>query len=192
MNRSYTLSPTFVLALLLSFIIFLFATFLTNPQERGIFMYSFDVLKFWQIGFWELLEFTLQMVLILIFGHALAISTPVGRFLDWIASGVRNNTQAVLMTALIAMVAGYINWGFGLILGAVLARQVALRALKSGVRINYPLVAASGYLGMLIWHGGLSGSAPLKVAEKQHFLEAKIGVIGVNETLFSNFILVSI
>ncbi|SIT09643.1 TIGR00366 family protein [Belliella pelovolcani] len=187
MKQSDTLSPTFVLALVLSLLVFLLANIFTNPGDHGFLVYSFEVLKFWQKGFWELLEFTMQMVLILIFGHALAISTPIARFLNWLSSGVRSNTHAVLLTGFTAMFAGYVNWGFGLILGAILAKEVAIQADKSGVKINYPLVAASGYLGMLIWHGGLSGSAPLKVAEKQHFLSSQIGVISVSETLFSNF-----
>ena len=36
----------------------------------------------------------------------------------------------------------------------------------------------------MLWHGGLSGSAPLKVAEEGHFLADTIGVIPVSQTLF--------
>ncbi|MCH7415652.1 TIGR00366 family protein [Belliella sp. R4-6] len=187
MNNSLktSLSPTFVIALILSLIVLVLAVGFTQPQEFSTISYTLEVLKFWQKGFWGLLEFTLQMVLILVFGHTLAISKPVNRLLIKISKKVKTNTQAVLITGITAMVGGYINWGFGLILGAVLAREIGNRARDSGLQINYPLVAASGYLGMLVWHGGLSGSAPLKVAETGHFLQDQIGIISIGDTIFS-------
>ena len=56
-----------------------------------------------------------------------------------------------------------------MIFGAILARKVAEHACKNKVQINYPLIGAAGYSGLMVWHGGLSGSAPLKIAEKNHF-----------------------
>jgi len=47
-------------------------------------------------------------------------------------------------------------------------------------------MGAAGYSGMMVWHGGLSASAPLKVAEMNHFLVDKMGVISISETLFSS------
>jgi short-chain fatty acids transporter len=38
---------------------------------------------------------------------------------------------------------------------------------------------------MMVWHGGLSGSAPLSVADAGHFLFEKTGIIPLRETLFS-------
>ncbi|WP_052307628.1 TIGR00366 family protein [Belliella baltica] len=64
-SKQVNLSPTFVVALLLSLIVFLSAVIFTQPDSSLDLLYAFDVLKFWQKGFWELLEFTLQMVLIL-------------------------------------------------------------------------------------------------------------------------------
>ena len=34
--------------------------------------------------------------------------------------------------------------------------------------LNYPLIGAAGYSGMMVWHGGLSGSSLTKVAETGH------------------------
>ena len=62
-----------------------------------------------------------------------------------------------------------LNWGLGLIFGAILARKVAEYASKKNIKINYPLIGAAGYSGLMVWRGGLSGSAPLKIAEKNHF-----------------------
>ncbi|MCH7406243.1 short-chain fatty acid transporter [Belliella aquatica] len=186
-SQQVSLSPTFVVALILSLIVYVSALFLTQPNSTLDLFYALEVLKFWQKGFWELLEFTLQMVLILIFGHALAISNPVNSLLVKLSKQIKSNTAAVLVTGMTAIAAGYINWGFGLILGAVLAREIGLRGREEGHHFNYPLIAASGYLGMMVWHGGFSGSAPLKVAEEGHFLSDQIGLIAINKTIFSDF-----
>lgn len=187
MKKKLKFPSTFEIALLLSLVVFLFALFLTKPHGANYAFYAFDVLKFWQQGFWELLEFTMQMVLILVFGHALAISRTIDKWLGSISASVQNNGQAVLITGLVAVFGGYINWGFGLVLGAVLAKKIGEEARHRGVQINYPLVGAAGYLGMLVWHGGLSGSATLKVAEQDHFLADITGVIPINQTIFSEF-----
>ncbi|MFC0263357.1 TIGR00366 family protein [Fontibacter flavus] len=187
MKKKLKFPSTFEIALLLSLVVFLFALFLTKPQGDHYAFYAFNVLKFWQQGFWELLEFTMQMVLILVFGHALAISRTIDKWLGNISAGVQSNRQAVLITGLVAIFGGYINWGFGLVLGAVLAKKIGEEGKERGVRINYPLVGAAGYLGMLVWHGGLSGSATLKVAERDHFLANITGIIPINQTIFSEF-----
>jgi len=181
----FSFPSPFEIALLLSAVSFVGAVLWTLPQGTGLGTYSWEVLQFWKAGFWELLEFTLQMVLILVFGHALAISPAVNKLLSKLAEEADTNTKAVMLTASATLVAGYINWGFGLILGAILARKIGESAGKNNVRINYPLVAAAGYVGMLVWHGGFSGSAPLKVAEADHFLVQQIGVIGINHTILS-------
>ncbi|EOZ95744.1 Short chain fatty acid transporter [Indibacter alkaliphilus LW1] len=187
MKINLNFPSSFQIALLLSLIVYVLAVGFTLPTNESIFLYSFQVLKFWKSGFWELLEFTLQMILILVFGHTLAMSQPVDNFLDKVAFYVKTNTHAVLFTGGVSMAGGYLNWGFGLILGAVLARKIGEIATEKRLAVNYPLVAASGYLGMLVWHGGLSGSSTLKVAEENHFLMDKIGVVTINKTIFSDF-----
>ncbi len=187
MNLNLKFPSTFQIALLLSLVVYLLAVTITLPVDANFLGYSFEVLVFWKTGFWELLEFTMQMILILVLGHTLAMSKPVNYLLDKIASTATNNSQAVLMTGMGAVAGGYINWGFGLIFGAVLARKIGEYASRNCIEINYPLVAASGYLGMLVWHGGFSGSSTLKVAENNHFLADTIGVVTVDQTIFSSF-----
>ncbi|NIM70120.1 MAG: TIGR00366 family protein, partial [Xanthomonadales bacterium] len=71
------------------------------------------------------------------------------------------------LVAFVAAVTGVLNWGLGLIVGAVLARDTGRGLRERGVRAHYPLLAAAGYAGLLVWHGGFSGSAPLKSATGQ-------------------------
>ena len=51
--------------------------------------------------------------------------------------------------------------------------------------MDIPVLGAAAYTGLAVWHGGLSGSAPLKAAESAQFTESATGAIAVSETLFS-------
>ncbi|MEL6210600.1 MAG: TIGR00366 family protein, partial [Pseudomonadota bacterium] len=141
-------------------------------------------------GFWSLLAFGMQMCLILVTGHALASSPPVSRALDRLTGLASTPTRAVWVVSGTAMALALLNWGLGLIAGALMARRVGVRARKMGVDVHYPVLAAAGYCGLLVWHGGLSGSAPLKVTSEKDLLEVMspeafeaLGVIGLERTI---------
>jgi short-chain fatty acids transporter len=143
-----------------------------------------DMANHWGNGFWALLSFSMQMVLILVLGHILAMSRPVHALLGRIASIARSPAQGIMLVTVVSIIAAWINWGFGLVVGALVARQVASKV--SG--IHYPLLIASAYSGFLVWHGGLSGSIPLKIAsDTQDSLNALLNgqVIDVTQTIFS-------
>lgn len=112
-------------------------------------------------GIWRLLGFGMQMCLILVTGHALAATRPVRAMINALADVPRSATSAAVMVSFIACLTGLINWGLGLIVGALLARDVGRSLARRGVTFHYPLLAAAGYMGLIIFHGGLSGSAPL-------------------------------
>ncbi|WP_324731475.1 short-chain fatty acid transporter [Pseudomonas paeninsulae] len=118
------------------------------------------MVQHWSGGFWSLLAFAMQMSLIFVTGHALASAPIVNRQLDRLAGLARTPGQAVVLVTLVALVGCWINWGFGLVIGAVFARALARKV----VGVDYPLLVASAYSGFLIWHGGLSGSIPLSMA----------------------------
>jgi short-chain fatty acids transporter len=115
----------------------------------------------WGRGFWDLIPFTLQMALIIITGHVLATSPPMGRAISRIASWPRSPRGAVALVAFFAMASSWINWGFSLVFGAVLALEIARRV--EGV--DYRALAAASFLGLgSVWAQGLSGSAALQMA----------------------------
>lgn len=131
------------------------------------------------------LTFAFQMVLVLVTGYAFALSPPVQRLIDGLAAVPRTAAQASALVALVACVSGYIHWGLGAVAGALLAREIGRAWHEQGRALHYPLLGAAAYSGLLVWHGGLSGSAPLKVAEDKHFLLDVVGVIPADQTLFS-------
>ncbi len=144
--------------------------------------------RFWGGGFWQLLEFTMQMVLVLVTGYVLASTPFFRRVLFAVAGLAKTPGQAIILVTLVSLAASWINWGFGLVIGALFARQLA-RAVP---KVDYRLLIASAYSGFVIWHGGLSGSVPLTIATPGHFSEKLIGVVPTSETLFSTYNLVII
>ena len=147
-----------------------------------------ELIGFWGDGLWSFLGFAMQMGLILVTGQALAEATLVARALRKIASAPKNMGQAAGLVSFCAMTAAWLNWGFGLIVGAILARQVAdafVERLGGEEHVSRGLLGAAGYTGLAFWHGGISGSSPLAVAQPGHSFEDLCGVIPMAETVFS-------
>jgi short-chain fatty acids transporter len=142
-----------------------------------------QMVMIWGNGFWNLLAFSMQMALVLVTGHALASSGPVKSAMKSMASVANTPAQGVMLVTVVAAVASTINWGFGLVLGAMFAREVARRIPKS----DYSLLIACAYIGFLTWHGGLSGSIPLIAATPGNPMEKTVGLIPVSETLWTGY-----
>lgn len=178
MVKNYLPSP-FVFSILLTLAVFTAALALTGQtllQAAGS----------WSKGLWSLLGFSMQMALILVTGHVLAKAPFVSRLLDGLAAKIKSPKAAVFAVTLVALIGCWLNWGFGLIVGAVFAKSLA-RQVKGA---DYPLLVASAYSGFLIWHGGLSGSVPLALATEGADLVKLSGetiktAVPVSETLFS-------
>ncbi|MDP5305878.1 short-chain fatty acid transporter [Paracoccus spongiarum] len=134
----------------------------------------------WGDGFWALLQFAMQMLLVLVSGFILASSPPVRRILERLARLANSRGGAIVLVTLVSLAASWINWGFGLVVGAIFAKELARQ-----IRVDYRLLVASAYSGFVIWHGGLSGSIPLTIATEGHFTQDVIGVIPTGQTIFS-------
>lgn len=184
--RAVTPDP-FVLAVGLTFVVFGAAMIVEGTSPL-------DVVRAWQgdAGFWGLLAFTMQMILILVTGHAVASSPPVEAAIARLARLPKSGGQAAALVCFVTMLAALQNWGLGLIVGALLAREVGRSMEARGLKAHYPLLVAAGYAGLLCWHGGLSGSAPLKMttsADVERFLgeqlAATVEPLGFDQTVLT-------
>ena len=115
--------------------------------------------------FWSLLAFSMQMALVLVLGSACASAKPFKALLRTLAGMCHNNMQAIVMTTAVSTICCWLNWGFGLVIGALLAKEVVRRVPT----VDYPLLIASAYSGFVIWHAGLSGSIPLDLVAGKTF-----------------------
>ncbi|MFP4138879.1 MAG: short-chain fatty acid transporter [Halomonas sp.] len=140
------------------------------------------VMRMWGDGFWNLLTFSMQMLLVLVTGFMLASSPPVKKLLQRLAALAKGPGGAILLVTYVSLAASWINWGFGLVVGALFAKELARL-----VRVDYRLLVASAYSGFVVWHGGLAGSIPLTIATEDHFSVEEIGVIGTGSTIFAFF-----
>lgn len=139
-----------------------------------------DLIRMWGNGFWELLAFSMQMLLVLVTGFILASSPPVRKILQRLAGLATSRGSAIILVSVVSLAASWINWGFGLVVGAIFAKELARQ-----IKVDYRLLVAAAYSGFVIWHGGMSGSIPLTIATPGHFTEAEIGVISTSDTIFS-------
>ncbi|OOE10496.1 short-chain fatty acid transporter [Fictibacillus arsenicus] len=170
------LPDPFIFVILLTGVVFLPGLAITGQSPV-------KMVSFWGDGFWKLLEFSMQMVLILVTGYVLASSPFFKRVLRKLASFARTPGQAIISVTLVALLASWINWGFGLVIGAIFSKELA-RQVKN---TDYRLLIASAYSGFVVWHAGLSGSIPLTIATPGHFMEESMGIISTSETLFAPF-----
>lgn len=179
------LPSPFSIAVLLTFFTMLLALVLTEPLEGNEQAHWLQILGHWEGGFFLFLKFAMQMMLILVLGHVLALTPPAEWLMQRLLRYCKSTASAAYVVTLLTMLVALFNWGLGLIFGAIFARKVGEQAQRKGWALNYPLVAAAGYSGLMVWHGGISGSAPLEVAKPDHDLVEQIGQIPFGETIFS-------
>ncbi len=172
------LPDAFIFSILLTVIVFL-AGIIAQGRPPSV------MVTYWGEGIWNLSTFAMQVILTLVTGHILAQSQPVQAGLCKIASLAKTPTQAIMLMTFIALIACWLNWGFGLIASALFAKELAKRVQG----LHYPLLVASAYSGIVVWHAGLSGSIPLKLAMPGGSFGVE-HIIPVSQTMFSFPILI--
>ncbi|PLR79081.1 TIGR00366 family protein [Bacillus sp. V3-13] len=165
-----------VFAMILTILTFLLGVGLTKTTPL-------EMVGMWGDGFWGLLAFSMQMALVVVSGHAMASSPLLRKWMGKIASLAKTPAQGVMLVTFMSALCSIINWGFGLVVGALFAREVARRIPKA----DYRLLIASAYIGFLTWHGGLSGSVPLIAATAGNPMEKIAGIIPISDTLLAPY-----
>ena len=170
----------FIFVIVLSVLTFLLAVLNTDST-------IIETFEAWGTGLPKLFTFTAQICIIMITAHALAHTNPVENILSKVGSYPTSQIQAYALVTFISGLASLFAWSFGLIVGGIVSKFVAIGCAKKRIRIHYPLLVASAYSGYVIWHMGYSSSAALFVSSAGHSLIDKIGVIPVTDTIFNQF-----
>jgi short-chain fatty acids transporter len=147
------LPEPFIFAILLTFA----AAILAMPICRQT---PLEVVENWGGGVWNLLAFAMQMALVLVCGSTLAAAPSVKRGISALARIPKSPAVAIALVTVISALACWLNWGFGLIVGVIFAKEIA----RQMAGVDYRLLIASAYSGFVVWHAGLSGSIPLTMA----------------------------
>lgn len=147
------LPEPFIFAIILTFVAILVAMPVCHQS-------IVEVVTNWGGGVWNLLGFSMQMALVLVTGATLAAAPLIKKGISRLASMPKTPAGAIALVTGISAMACWLNWGFGLIVGAIFAKEIA-KKLKN---VDYRLLIASAYSGFVVWHAGISGSIPLKMA----------------------------
>ena len=147
------LPEPFIFAIILTFVAILVAMPVCHQSIT-------EVVVNWGGGVWNLLGFSMQMALVLVTGATLAAAPLIKKGISRLASMPKTPAGAIALVTGISAVACWLNWGFGLIVGAIFAKEIA----KKLQGVDYRLLIASAYSGFVVWHAGISGSIPLKMA----------------------------
>lgn len=176
----------FIFAILLTYVAFLGGVLIegTGPVQ---------MVRYWFDGFWILLSFTMQAVLVLVTGFVVAYHPFVQEQIKRLLSIPSTGRQAVVFVGVLAMVVAWFHWGLGLIVGALLAREMGRQAENRDMNIHYPLLCVAGYMGLaLTWNMGLSGASALLMNTPGNvFIEQGIieNLIPVSRTIFHPYMI---
>ncbi|WP_104689699.1 short-chain fatty acid transporter [Helicobacter felis] len=175
------LPDSFVLVVILTFMVFVAVWIFTGQS-------SLQIVQNWGHGAWKLLAFSMQMALVLVLGQVLAQARAISWGLQKLAQIPKSPFGAIVLVSALSMVASLINWGFGLVVSAIFAKEMA----KKVRGVDYRLLIASAYSGFVVWHGGLSGSIPLTLASGGEALSKSTagilhGSIPASATIFASF-----
>ena len=143
------------------------------------------VLDAYYQGLWMLLQFTMQMTLIIVLSAALAVTPFFRRAVALLARMPRTPRQMVALAFLASGTASYLYWGLGYALGPMIAVFFAAEAERRGIDMDFPFLLGVTYGAQALWQYGLSSSGPLLVASRGHFLQDVIGVIPLATTIWS-------
>ena len=171
--RKYLPDP-FVFAIILTLLTAVMALVIEGKSPELI-------TKSWGKGFWTLLAFTTQMAVILVMGYVLATAPITDKLLNQIVSQVHTPRSAIITATLIGGIGSYLNWGFGLVIGGIVAKKLALKVKG----VHYPLIIASAYSGFTLYGLGLSSSIPVLISTAGHPMEKSMGIIPLSQTIFS-------
>ncbi|MFT4602450.1 MAG: short-chain fatty acids transporter [Arenicella sp.] len=177
------LPSPFTIAILLTLLTFILALIFTKPEGVNPATYALKLAGDWEAGLWKEgtggLYFAFQMMLMLVLGHILALTKAASKLIDKITAFCTDTARSAMIITFATILVSLFNWGLGLIFGAILARKVGEKFKIEGKKLNYGLIGAAAYSGLMVWHGGISGSAPIKAAESGN-LHSLVGDMGTN------------
>lgn len=184
----------FTIAILLTLLTFILAIIFQKPQNQPTLSYIYELATFWENGIWNKggMVFAFQMMLMLVLGYILALSKPIDFLINKLVLHCNTTAKAAFFITFFTIIVSLFNWGFGLIFGAIFVKKVIDYTSKNKLKIHTGILGAAGYSGLMVWHGGLSGSAPIKAAEKGNILSMvsdKSSIpnsVDLSQTIFSS------
>ncbi|MGC3021737.1 TIGR00366 family protein [Brevibacterium sp. FAM 24630] len=155
---------SFVICLALTLIVGALAFFLTGTPLWSSDSDTVTIISSWTDSFWNLLEFTMQMTVLLATGNAVATSPPAKRLLTRVARLPKTRSQVIILAGVVGALLGFVHWGLGMMGGIVLGKELLAEAKKRDIRIHAPVLVATLFMCMVPGAAGMSGAAVLYAA----------------------------
>ena len=171
---AYFVPHSFLFAILLTFTAYFLGVFITYQGP-------FDMVKLWVSGVWNLLSFSMQMVLMVAAGFSVASAPVSQKMLRFVAVIFRTPRKAAMFLTALTSFCSLLHWGLGIIVGAFLAREMGRRI----PRVDYPLLVAGAFIGMVAGNLGIFASDPLVIRRAGYFLEKAAGIVPSTEGSWS-------
>ena len=179
----------YLFAIILTFLVVLLNYWLVPQSSLP------GMINAWYEGVWgkqNIFTFALQMTLILVCGTTLAQAPLIKRGLVRLASVPKNQVQAAILCFLVGGIGSLINWGLGLVIGTILAKEIAKRLEK----MDFGYVVAAAYMGFIVWTSGLSSSIVLANADANSSLNIIYKMtkqtVDIGDTVFTAYNLVPV
>ena len=176
-SMKYMPDPS-IFAVVLTLFAFLLGVFVAGVAPM-------KMVQHWYKGLWSLLTFAMQMALIIITGSAVSEAPLTKRGIQKLAGMAKTGKQAAWLVTFVSVLVSFLHWGLSLIVGALLAKELARELRIKKIPFEYGLIGAGAYVGQMTWHGMLSASIGLLIATPGHFLESKIGLISMYDYMFN-------
>ena len=171
---AYFVPHSFLFVILLTFLVY-FSGILVTYQG------PFNMVQFWVQGVWDLLSFSMQMVLLVAAGFSVASAPFSQRALRFLAAFPSSPRRGVVFLTAFTALCSLLHWGLGIIAGAFLAREMGRRVPG----VDYPLLVAGAFIGMGTGNLGLFASDPLVIRKAAPFLERAMGSASILETTWN-------
>ena len=162
-----------VFAYFLTFIAFIMGIVLAHQGPIAM-------INYWGSGMWVFLSFAMEVCLLFVLGHVLAHAPLVKKGLQWVAGLPSSPGQAIILVAVLSVILQWINTFFALVATVILAREIAKKI--SGV--DFPLLVAAAYAGVIVWDSGLSGVIPMTLSTPNNPFAKNLGVVPLSQTIF--------
>lgn len=165
------------LVFFLTFVVAIMAMILTGSNP-------IQIAHYWYDGFWSLLTFTINIVMLMFTGFLVANSKPVARLLANIAKKPNSTRSAVLIYMIVTIVLFYIHFALGMAAAIVFGKALIVEQNKKGNKLPIGLIAAAAGF-CIVFQAGPTASAPLTVSTPGHFMEDVIGLVTMERTMFT-------
>ena len=112
------------------------------------------ILKAWNDGLWDAkgLAFAIQMMLMLLLGHVLAISSPVNNFINKFLPLCNSNARSAFIVTFFTLILSWFNWGLGLVFGAIFCKKI----IENASQIFYWSKSWVNWSSRIFWFNDLA------------------------------------